>query len=52
LASKVIKFANKETIRDKAKQEITTADRGIIELRATIGRLEKQVQDIEERIAE
>ncbi|KAG0299655.1 hypothetical protein BGZ97_003602 [Linnemannia gamsii] len=48
----VIKFANKETIRDKAKQEITTADRGIIELRATIGRLEKQVQDIEERIAE
>lgn len=48
----VIKFANKETIRDKAKQEITTTDRGIIELRETIGRLEKQVQDIEDRIAE
>ncbi|KAF8933212.1 hypothetical protein BGZ47_010966 [Haplosporangium gracile] len=48
----VIKFANKETIRDKAKQEITKTDRGIIELRETIGRLEKQVQDIEDRIAE
>ncbi|KAF9133803.1 hypothetical protein BGX30_012147 [Mortierella sp. GBA39] len=48
----VIKFANKEAIRDKAKQEITKTDCGIIELRETIGRLEKQVQDIEDRIAE
>ncbi|KAG0258838.1 hypothetical protein BGZ95_004857 [Linnemannia exigua] len=48
----VIKFANKETIRDRTKQEITTADRGIIELRETIKRLDGQVQDIEERIAE
>ncbi|KAF9082285.1 hypothetical protein BGX23_012601 [Mortierella sp. AD031] len=48
----VVKFANKDTIRDKAKQEITTADRGIIELRETCNRLDKQVQDIEERISE
>ncbi|KAK3835019.1 MAG: Snf7-domain-containing protein [Linnemannia gamsii] len=48
----VIKFANKETIRNRTKQEITTADRGIIELRETIKRLDGQVQDIEERIAE
>ncbi|KAF9127297.1 hypothetical protein BGW39_005955 [Mortierella sp. 14UC] len=48
----VIKFANKETVRDKTKQEITTADRGIIELRETLKRLDNQVQDIEERIAE
>ncbi|KAG0308037.1 hypothetical protein BGZ98_009170 [Dissophora globulifera] len=48
----VIKFATKEAIRDKSKQEITTADRGIIELRETCRRLDNQVQDIEERIAE
>ncbi|KAF9904900.1 hypothetical protein EC991_002263 [Linnemannia zychae] len=48
----VIKFANKETIREKTKQEITTADRGIIELRETLKRLDNQVQDIEERIVE
>ncbi|KAF9439125.1 hypothetical protein BGZ76_011363 [Entomortierella beljakovae] len=50
--NEVIKFATKETIRNKSKQEITTADRGIIELRETCKRLDKQVQDIEERISE
>ncbi|KAF9113106.1 hypothetical protein BGX27_002216 [Mortierella sp. AM989] len=48
----VIKFATKDAIRDKSKQEITTADRGIIELRETCKRLDIQVQDIEERISE
>ncbi|KAF8980648.1 hypothetical protein BGZ46_003919 [Entomortierella lignicola] len=41
-----------DAIRDKSKQEITTADRGIIELRETCKRLDNQVQDIEERISE
>ncbi|KAF9348994.1 hypothetical protein BGX26_012646 [Mortierella sp. AD094] len=50
--NEVIKFATKEAIRDKSKQEITTADRGIIELRETCKRLDNQVQDIEERISE
>ncbi|KAF9176017.1 hypothetical protein BGX20_000022 [Mortierella sp. AD010] len=48
----VVKFATKEAIRDRSKQEITTADRGIIELRETCKRLDNQVQDIEERISE
>ncbi|KAF8927267.1 Snf7-domain-containing protein [Dissophora ornata] len=48
----IIKFATKDAIRDKSKQEITAADRGIIELRETCRRLDNQVQDIEERIAE
>ncbi|ORZ20907.1 Snf7-domain-containing protein [Lobosporangium transversale] len=48
----VIKFATKDIIRNKSKQEITAADRGIIELRETCKRLDTQVQDIEARIIE
>ncbi|KAG0371399.1 hypothetical protein BGZ54_000026 [Gamsiella multidivaricata] len=48
----VVKFANKDVIRDKSKQEVTTPDRGIIELRQTCKRLDNQVQDIEERISQ
>ncbi|KAF9180144.1 hypothetical protein BGZ51_006430 [Haplosporangium sp. Z 767] len=48
----IIKFATKDSIQHKTMQEITTADRGIIELRETCKRLDKQVQDIEERILE
>ncbi|KAG0012371.1 hypothetical protein BGZ81_001613 [Podila clonocystis] len=48
----VIKFATKDAIRDKSRLSITAVDRGIIELRETCKRLDNQVQDIEERIAE
>ncbi|KAI1306426.1 hypothetical protein EDD11_004757 [Mortierella claussenii] len=48
----VIKFATKDAIRDKSQQEITAADRGIVELRETCKRLDIQVQDIEDRISE
>ncbi|KAG0056170.1 hypothetical protein BGZ83_006079 [Gryganskiella cystojenkinii] len=48
----VIKFATKDAIRDKSRQEVTQADRGIIELRETCKRLDKQVQDLEQNIAE
>ncbi|KAG0257567.1 hypothetical protein BG011_003885 [Mortierella polycephala] len=48
----IVKFATKDSIQHKTRQEITTADRGIIELRETCKRLDKQVQDIEERISE
>ncbi|KAG0340227.1 hypothetical protein BG000_000392 [Podila horticola] len=48
----VIKFATKDAIRDKSRLSITAVDRGIIELRETCKRLDKQVQDIEERIGE
>ncbi|GJJ79170.1 charged multivesicular body protein 7 [Entomortierella parvispora] len=48
----VIKFATKEAIRDRTRQEITQVDRGIIELRETCRRLENQVLDLEERISE
>ncbi|KAF9394937.1 hypothetical protein CPC16_009775 [Podila verticillata] len=48
----VIKFATKDAIRDKSRLNITAVDRGIIELRETCKRLDNQVQDIEERIAE
>ncbi|KAF9921322.1 hypothetical protein FBU30_008689 [Linnemannia zychae] len=46
----VIKFANKETLWDKTKQEITAADRGIIELRETIRRLEKQSSETDAEV--
>ncbi|KAF9429742.1 hypothetical protein BGZ94_009641 [Podila epigama] len=48
----VIKFATKDAAKDKLKLQITDVDRGIIGLRATSKRLENQVQDIEDRIAE
>ncbi|KAF9334094.1 hypothetical protein BG006_002714 [Podila minutissima] len=48
----IIKFATKDAIRDKSRLSITAVDRGIIELRETCKRLDNQVQDIEERIAE
>ncbi|KAF9959482.1 hypothetical protein BGZ72_009534 [Mortierella alpina] len=49
----IVRFATKNRLqKEKAKQEITKADRGIIELRQTCKTLEIQVEDVEKRIAE
>ncbi|KAG0212247.1 hypothetical protein BGX28_006600 [Mortierella sp. GBA30] len=48
----VIRFATKDALQSKSRQEITAADRGIIELRHTCKRLEKQVQEVEGRMSE
>ncbi|KAF9937933.1 hypothetical protein BGZ67_000705 [Mortierella alpina] len=49
----IVRFSTKNRlIKEKPRQEITKADRGIIELRQTCKTLEIQVEDVEKRIVE
>ncbi|KAF9578478.1 hypothetical protein BGW38_005697 [Lunasporangiospora selenospora] len=48
----IIKFATKDAIRTRSIQEITSTDKGIVELKETCRRLEKQISEIESWISE
>ncbi|KAF9575481.1 hypothetical protein EC968_002742 [Mortierella alpina] len=49
----IVRFATKNRLlKEKPRQEITKADRGIIELRQTCKTLEMQIEDVEKRIEE
>ncbi|CAO3568552.1 unnamed protein product [Mortierella alpina] len=49
----IVRFATKNRLqKEKPRQEITKADRGIIELRQTCKTLEIQCEDVESRITE